>query len=101
MGCAGEDLAEWFDSHRQYKTPQKITVMKFGKCAPQSKLQAVPQNFRVCDFFWGRAVSTVRKKTDFLFTGMLLNVNIACGHKVPNKDILCTCCRQIPLKLRH
>ena len=34
-------------------------------------------------------VNNKGKKTDMLFTGMLLNVNITCGHTVPNQEILC------------
>ena len=43
-------------------------------------------------------------KTDLLFTGMLLNVNITCGHTVPNfsvKTVDCMFCMQIPVKLKH
>ena len=32
-------------------------------------------------------VNNKEKKTDLLFTGMLLNVNITCGHTVPNQEI--------------
>ena len=32
-------------------------------------------------------VNNKGKKTDLLFTGMLLNVNITCGHTVPNQEI--------------
>ena len=34
-------------------------------------------------------VNSKGKKTDLLFTEMLLNVNITCGHTVPNQDIEC------------
>lgn len=47
-----------------------------------------------------------KKKTDLLFTGMLLNVNITVDIQLPTKKfsvktVDCMFCMQIPVKLKH
>ena len=42
-----------------------------------------------CKHYCTSCSNSKGKKTDLLFTEMLLNVNITCGHTVPNQEIEC------------